>query len=106
MVKLLVASVLVFLSSGNAATKSGSNLTRTQALVKTLHVDPPQNGESRYLYVSFPVPPDTQRLGISYNYDHANGANALDIGLFDARASERAGDVSGFRGWSGGRRTE
>ena len=106
MVKLLIAGVLVFLSCGTAATKSGSKLTRTQALVKTLHVDPPEKGKSRYAYVSFAVPPNTLRISISYNYDHANGANALDIGLFDSRATERAGDVNGFRGWSGGRRAE
>src|SRR5215510_7532952 len=106
MVKLLIAGVLVFFLCGTAAPKDESKLTRTQALVKTLHLEPPQKGESRYTYVSFPVVPNTHRLSISYNYDHANGTNALDIGLFDSRASERVGDVTGFRGWSGGRRKE
>jgi len=106
MVRLLIAGVLVFLLCGSSASKVGSKTTRTQAISRTIHVDPPQIGESRYHYVPFPVLPDTNKISISYNYDHANGSNALDIGLFDSRSSEQVGDVNGFRGWSGGRRAE
>jgi hypothetical protein len=106
MVKPLIACVLVFFSCGSADTKSGSNVTRTQVIARTLHLDSPKKGESRYQYVPFEVSPYTHQISVSYNYDHAGGSNALDIGLFDSRASERAGDVAGFRGWSGGRRAE
>src|SRR5262245_20936391 len=105
MVQLLIASVLVFLSCGGAVTQSVSK-TRTQVISRALHIDPPLKGESRYRYVSFPVSPGTQLIKSSYSYDHANGANALDIGLFDSHSRERVGDATGFRGWSGGRRSE
>jgi broad specificity phosphatase PhoE len=52
------------------------------------------------------VPPGASQITISYDYDHANGLNVLDIGLFDSRAGDGEGDVAGFRGWSGGRRAE
>src|SRR4030095_3510982 len=106
MVKLLVACVLVLLSCRSADTKGAFKKARTQAIIRTLHIDAPQKGESPYRYIPFAVSPHTKRISISYNYDHANGANALDIGLFDSRASEINHDVTGFRGWSGGRRSE
>ena len=105
-VKFAVACILVLLSFGRADTKNGSRLTRMRAIVRTLHIEPPQKGESRYKYIPFEVLPNTHQISISYTYDHADGANALDIGLFDSRSSELARDVAGFRGWSGGRRSE
>ncbi|MER5444589.1 CehA/McbA family metallohydrolase [Streptomyces sp. NPDC002764] len=66
-------------------------------------------GAPDYVYVRFDVPPGVRELRVSYGYDRPSvppGApgNALDIGLFDERGTQRGGE--GFRGWSGGARTE
>ncbi|WP_225834143.1 CehA/McbA family metallohydrolase [Streptomyces sp. NK08204] len=58
------------------------------------------------VYVPVAVPPGTRELHVAYAYDRPSvprgtPGNALDIGLFDERGLE-----SGFRGWSGGARTE
>jgi len=101
-----IVCVLVMLSCSSFGTEAGSDRAATQTFVKTLHLTPPKPGESRYLYVPFQVPPNTSRISFSYEYEKTNGSNALDIGVFDSRATANAGDVSGFRGWSGGRRSE
>ncbi|MFI1764144.1 CehA/McbA family metallohydrolase [Streptomyces sp. NPDC020800] len=66
-------------------------------------------GSPDYVYVPFDVPPGTRELHVSYTYDKpavpvGTPGNALDIGLFDPRGTELGGQ--GFRGWSGGARTE
>ena len=106
MLKLLIACVLLILLCGTVDTYRGAEATKTQTIVKTFHINRPKQNDSRYYYVPFEVRPNTQKISISYSYDRANGSNAVDIGLFDSRASLRAGDVTGFRGWSGGRRVE
>jgi hypothetical protein len=106
MVKLLIAGVFVLAFASTVATNVEPKTTRTHSISKTLHIDPPKNGESRYQYVPFQVLPNTRRLTIRYEYDRSNGSNALDIGLFDSRSTELFGDLTGFRGWSGGRRAE
>ncbi|MDQ3130682.1 MAG: CehA/McbA family metallohydrolase, partial [Acidobacteriota bacterium] len=42
---------------------------------------------------------------LSYQYDKKNGANVLDLGVFDSRFDESEQTLRGFRGWSGGRRS-
>lgn len=79
---------------------------QTQTMEKRVHIKPPGAGESRYYYVPFEVPAGASRVSISYDYDRANDANTLDLGLFDARSTEataRNENADGFRGWSGGR---
>ncbi|RPF34281.1 hypothetical protein EDD92_4230 [Streptomyces sp. TLI_185] len=66
-------------------------------------------GSPDYVYVPVDVPPGVRELRVSYNYDRPSvppgtPGNALDIGLFDERGTELGG--KGFRGWSGGARTE
>ncbi|WTI14647.1 CehA/McbA family metallohydrolase [Streptomyces sp. NBC_00820] len=66
-------------------------------------------GSPDYVYVPVDVPPGTAELHVSYTYDRPSvpagtRGNALDIGLFDERGTELGG--RGFRGWSGGARTE
>ncbi|MER6423392.1 CehA/McbA family metallohydrolase [Streptomyces sp. NPDC001137] len=66
-------------------------------------------GSPDYVYVPFEVPPGVSELKVSYTYDRPSvppgvPGNALDIGLFDERGTELGGE--GFRGWSGGARTE
>jgi hypothetical protein len=45
----------------------------------------------------------TTRLAISYRYDRAEGANVIDLGLFEP--GPLALGSTAFRGWSGGERT-
>ncbi|WP_372500244.1 CehA/McbA family metallohydrolase [Streptomyces panaciradicis] len=66
-------------------------------------------GAPDYVYVPFDVPPGVRELRVSYSYDRpavppGTPGNALDIGLFDERGTRAGGE--GFRGWSGGARTE
>ena len=76
------------------------------AFERVVHVRAPGANDSRYLYIPFAVPSHAVKLSVSYQYDRANGANTIDIGLFDARSSGSDTDARGFRGWSGGRRSE
>src|SRR6266542_4611204 len=76
------------------------------AVERHVHIDPPGANDSRYAYVPFDVGPHAVRISISYQYDRANGANTIDIGLFDARSTGSDTDPRGFRGWSGGSRSE
>src|SRR2546425_5003030 len=73
---------------------------------RRIHVKPPGANESRYVYVPFEVAPHAVRISISYHYERAKGANTIDIGLFDERSTSSDTDPQGFRGWSGGRRSE
>ena len=57
----------------------------------------------RYQYVPFDVPEGTTRIDIAYRYDKADGAHAIDLGLFDG--SLELG-TRGLRGYSGGARDE
>jgi hypothetical protein len=73
---------------------------------RVVHLAPPGANDSRYAYVPFDVPPRAVRISISYQYERADGANTIDIGLFDARSTGSDTEPRGFRGWSGGRRSE
>jgi predicted metal-dependent phosphoesterase TrpH len=79
---------------------------QTQTTERLVHVAPPGPRDSRYVYVPFDVPSHAARIKISYQYERANGANTIDIGLFDERSTSSDTDPQGFRGWSGGRRSE
>lgn len=75
---------------------------------RVVHVAPFGPGGARYLYVPFDVPPRAARVHVSYEYAREGGANTLDLGVFDARSDGPGPAVGarGFRGWSGGRRSE
>ena len=79
---------------------------RIQTIDRFVHIDPPKVGDSRYTYIAFTVPTHATNIKVSYQYDRAGGSNTIDIGLFDARFSGHDTDPRGFRGWSGGRRSE
>ncbi|WP_031169435.1 CehA/McbA family metallohydrolase [Streptomyces durhamensis] len=66
-------------------------------------------GSPDFVYVPVEVPAGVREIKVSYTYDKppvpaGTQGNALDIGLFDERGTELGG--RGFRGWSGGARTE
>lgn len=79
---------------------------QARAFERHVHLAPPGANDSRYAYIPFDVPAHALRVSISYEYDRAKGANTIDIGLFDARSTSSDTDPRGFRGWSGGRRSE
>ncbi|MBA3569321.1 MAG: CehA/McbA family metallohydrolase [Pyrinomonadaceae bacterium] len=89
-----------------ATVAPGSKNMQAPAVERSIHINRPGASDSRYAYIPFDVPPRTVRIGISYQYARANGANTIDIGLFDARSTGSEPDPRGFRGWSGGRRSE
>ncbi|AOR33727.1 phosphoesterase [Streptomyces fodineus] len=66
-------------------------------------------GSPDFVYVPVEVPAGVREIKVSYTYDRPSvpagtQGNALDIGLFDEHGTELGG--RGFRGWSGGARTE
>ncbi|MEP6900108.1 MAG: CehA/McbA family metallohydrolase [Actinomycetota bacterium] len=71
---------------------------------KTVSIPALKEGASRYFYMDFEVPAKTKSLTLSYQYDQKDGANVLDLGVFDALFDGSETNTRGFRGWSGGRR--
>ncbi|MCT9139238.1 CehA/McbA family metallohydrolase [Streptomyces violarus] len=66
-------------------------------------------GAPDFVYVPVEVPAGVREIKVAYTYDRPSvpagtTGNALDIGVFDDRGTELGG--RGFRGWSGGARTE
>ncbi len=66
-------------------------------------------GAPDYVYVPVEVPAGVREIAVSYTYDKptvpaGTQGNACDIGIFDERGTDLGG--AGFRGWSGGARTE
>ena len=57
---------------------------------------------SHYAYVPFTVPPGTTRLTLTYRYDRAGGANAVDLGVYEPGLLDTG--TPALRGWSGGAR--
>ncbi|MDT0471036.1 CehA/McbA family metallohydrolase [Streptomyces sp. DSM 41014] len=102
---LFVTGAAAALTAGSvtfAAAAGGDRQTRT--IRGTL---PP--GAPDFVYVPVEVPTGVREFRVSYRYDRpavpaGTAGNALDIGLFDERGTALGG--RGFRGWSGGARTE
>lgn len=66
-------------------------------------------GSPDFVYLPVEIPDGVRELKVAYTYDRPSvpagtAGNALDIGVFDQRGTELGG--KGFRGWSGGARTE
>ena len=66
-------------------------------------------GAADFVYLPIDVPHGVREIAVSYSYDRppvppGTLGNSCDIGIFDERGTELGGD--GFRGWSGGFRTE
>ncbi|MFD9630393.1 CehA/McbA family metallohydrolase [Streptomyces violascens] len=66
-------------------------------------------GSPDFVYLPVEVPRGVRELAVSYTYEKVTvpagtQGNALDIGIFDERGTGLGG--AGFRGWSGGARTE
>jgi len=92
----------VTFASGATTPASGAQETRT--VRGTL-----PTGSPDYVYVPVEVPAGVRELKVAYTYDRPSvpagtQGNALDIGVFDQHGTGLGG--RGFRGWSGGARTE
>ena len=66
-------------------------------------------GAPDFVHLPVEVPRGVREIAVSYTYDRptvpeGTAGNACDIGIFDERGTELGG--AGFRGWSGGARTE
>ncbi|WP_149825147.1 CehA/McbA family metallohydrolase [Streptomyces tailanensis] len=66
-------------------------------------------GSPDFVYLPIEVPSRVRELKVAYTYERppvpaGTAGNALDIGVFDERGTDLGG--KGFRGWSGGARTE
>ena len=68
-----------------------------------VHYTPQDQATGRYQYVPFDVPMGTKRLAFRYEYDKADGANAVDVGVFEAGPLDLGSPA--YRGWSGGNRS-
>ncbi|MFR0353218.1 CehA/McbA family metallohydrolase [Streptomyces sediminimaris] len=99
------AAALTLGSVSFAAADGQDHGTETTATIRgTL---PP--GSPDYVYVPIEVPAGVREIRVAYTYDKppvpaGTQGNALDIGIFDERGTEPGG--RGFRGWSGGARSE
>ncbi|WP_428953116.1 CehA/McbA family metallohydrolase [Streptomyces sp. cg35] len=96
------AGALTLTTMSFASAAEGSQSSRT--LKGTL---PP--GAPDFVYLPVEVPRGVREIHVAYTYTKATVPagtqnNALDIGLFDERGTALGG--KGFRGWSGGARTE
>ncbi|MER5888487.1 CehA/McbA family metallohydrolase [Streptomyces sp. NPDC001941] len=96
------AGALTLKGVGFAEAAPGSE--RSQVVRGTLAPGAPD-----YVYLPVEVPRGVRELHVAYTYDRpavpaGSVGNALDIGLFDERGTALGGE--GFRGWSGGARTE
>ncbi|MFF2846843.1 CehA/McbA family metallohydrolase [Streptomyces sp. NPDC058001] len=66
-------------------------------------------GSPDFVYLPVEVPRGVREIHVAYTYERVTvpagtPGNALDIGIFDERGTDLGGQ--GFRGWSGGARTE
>ncbi|WP_369366321.1 CehA/McbA family metallohydrolase [Streptomyces sp. CG4] len=105
---VLVTGAAVALTLGGVTFASGAQAADGEQETQTVRGTLPP-GSPDFVYVPVEVPAGVQEIKVSYTYDKPSVpagtmGNALDIGLFDRHGTELGG--RGFRGWSGGARTE
>ncbi|MBL3671029.1 PHP domain-containing protein [Streptomyces sp. M2CJ-2] len=98
------AAAALTLGSVSFASAAGRGEQETRTVRGTL---PP--GAPDFVYVPVEVPEGVREIRVAHTYDRPSvpagtAGNALDVGIFDERGTELGGE--GFRGWSGGARTE
>ncbi|WP_406330832.1 CehA/McbA family metallohydrolase [Streptomyces sp. NBC_00203] len=94
----------VTFASGAEADDAADGDQETRTVRGTLPIGSPD-----FVYVPVEVPHGVREIKVAYTYEKPSvpagtAGNALDIGIFDERGTEAGG--RGFRGWSGGARTE
>ncbi|MFD7000592.1 CehA/McbA family metallohydrolase [Streptomyces mirabilis] len=105
----LTLGSVTFASGSDAADSSGTpaggtGRTETRTVSGTL-----PTGSPDFVYLPVEIPRGVREIHVAYTYEKPSvpagtAGNALDIGLFDERGTALGGE--GFRGWSGGARTE
>lgn len=90
--------------SGSGGSPAAPGTDRT--LTVTGHLP---TGAADFVYLPVRVPDGVRQIAVSYTYDRPTVppgilGNACDIGIFDQRGTDLGSP--GFRGWSGGARTE
>ncbi|MGW3816419.1 CehA/McbA family metallohydrolase [Streptomyces sp. NPDC005046] len=102
----LTLGSVTFASGADAADGSGTPVggSETRTVRGTL-----PTGSPDFVYLPVEVPRGVREIKVSYTYGKpavpaGTPGNALDIGIFDEHGTELGG--RGFRGWSGGARTE
>ncbi|WP_181138605.1 CehA/McbA family metallohydrolase [Streptomyces sp. Ru73] len=103
---LTLAPVSFAGAEGRADGPGGSGGPADETRTVTGHLP---TGAPDFVYVPVEVPRGVREIAVSYTYDKPSvpagtNGNACDIGIFDERGTELGG--AGFRGWSGGARTE
>ncbi|MPY51144.1 CehA/McbA family metallohydrolase [Streptomyces acidicola] len=98
------ALTLGSVSFSNGPSAEAANNTETRTVRGTL-----PTGSPDFVYLPVEVPSGVRELHVAYTYERpavpsGTVGNALDIGIFDERGTDLGG--KGFRGWSGGARTE
>ncbi|MER7000123.1 CehA/McbA family metallohydrolase [Streptomyces sp. NPDC000410] len=101
---LFVTGAAAALTLGPVSFAEAADGTTTEVVRGTL---PP--GSPDFVYLPVRIPRGVAEIRVSYAYEKppvpaGTQGNALDIGIFDERGTELGG--AGFRGWSGGARSE
>ncbi|MET7346381.1 CehA/McbA family metallohydrolase [Streptomyces mirabilis] len=104
---LFVTGAAAALTLGSVTFASGSDATdrtETRTVSGTL-----PTGSPDFVYLPVEIPRGVREIHVAYTYEKPSvpagtAGNALDIGLFDERGTALGGE--GYRGWSGGARTE
>ncbi|MEY9992124.1 hypothetical protein ABIE67_004156 [Streptomyces sp. V4I8] len=104
---LFVTGAAAALTLGSVTFARGADDTHDAETRTVRGTLPP--GSPDFVYVPVEVPSGVREIKVSYTYEKPSvpagtPGNALDIGMFDWRGTELGG--RGFRGWSGGARTE
>ena len=97
--RLIVFTLIYFTFATSSQISIGapdSPKVQAPTFQKVVHVTAPGGNDSRYMYIPFDVPAHAVRISVSYQYDRANGANTIDIGLFDARSTGSDTDPAVF----------
>lgn len=98
------ALTLNSVSFASAAGRESGSGDETKVVRGTL-----PTGSPDFVYLPVEVPDGVREIHVAYTYEKVTvpagtQGNALDIGIFDQRGTALGG--KGFRGWSGGARTE
>ncbi|MET7596536.1 CehA/McbA family metallohydrolase [Streptomyces sp. NPDC005481] len=104
---LFVTGAAAALTLGSVSFASGAAAADGQE-TRTVRGTLP-TGSPDFVYLPVEVPHGVREIRVAYRYDKpavpaGTPGNALDIGLFDERGTALGGE--GFRGWSGGARSE
>ncbi|MGW0330321.1 CehA/McbA family metallohydrolase [Streptomyces sp. NPDC003011] len=105
---LFVTGTAAALTLGGVSFASAAGAADGRQETRTLRSTLPP-GSPDFVYVPVEIPSGVREIRVAYTYDRppvpaGTPGNALDIGLFDERGTGLGG--RGFRGWSGGARSE